>query len=156
MRVAKDQKEQKALDDIEAYGLHVISVAEDDVGPGFAYSIGLFKNYAHPEVIIIGLKQELAHRLLNNIAYDIKNGRTFVSGEFHEDVLDDFVCYFGDVPQARYKEFVGWAIWYYEGVAFPLIQCVYPTVAGLFPWEHNFPEDARWFCQMLTEPPKEH
>jgi hypothetical protein len=109
----------------------------------------------HPE-IIIGLKRELAHVLLNNMAYDIKNGKNYTVGEFHEGVLDDFLCYFGEVPKSEYKETVGWAIWFYEGVDFPLIQCVYPTVGGKFAWEKDFPEDARFFCKMLIEPPKEH
>ena len=86
VKIATDQGEQKAIDDIREYGLHIISVAEDETGPGFAYSIGLFENYAHPEVIIIGLRQSLAHTLLNNMASDIKAGKTFTPGEFHEDV----------------------------------------------------------------------
>ncbi|HLA94529.1 MAG TPA: DUF4262 domain-containing protein, partial [Pyrinomonadaceae bacterium] len=119
-------------------------------------SVGLFENYAHPEIIIIGLKPELAHLLLNNMAFDIKEGKTFASGEFHEGVLDDFLCYFGDVPKSKYREFVGWATWFYQGDEFPLLQCVYPTVSGKFPWAPDFPEDARWFCQLLTQAPKEH
>ena len=156
MRVANDEAEKKALDDIRNYGLHVISVAEDDIGPGFVYSIGLFENYAHAEIIIVGLKQDLGHRLLNNMADDIKQGKTFTSGEFHEGVLDDFVCYFGDVLKSSYKSYVGWALWFYSGTDFPLLQCVYPTVAGVFPWERGFPDDTRWLCPLLTEPPKEH
>ena len=156
VKIAKDKGEQKALDDIREYGLHVISVFEDERGPAFAYSIGLFENYAHPEIIIIGLKQPLAHTLLNNMAFDIKEGKTFSTGEFHEDVLEDFLCYFGDVPKSHYPDYAGWASWFYEGDNFPLLQCVYPTVQGIFPWEKNFPEDTRWLCPMLTEPPKEH
>ena len=156
MRTPKDKQEKKAVDDIRKYGLHVINVAEDTQGPEFAYSIGLFENYAHPEIIIVGLKQQLAHTLLNNMAYDIKSGSTFASGQFHENVLDDFLCYFGDVPKSKYKDYVGWASWFYEGDRFPLLQCVYPTITGKFPWEPDFPEETLWFCPLLTEPPKEH
>lgn len=156
IKKAADRFEQKALDDIRDHGLHIIGVAEDDEAPGFAYSIGLFENYAHPEIIIIGLKQDLAQLLLNNMAFDIKEGKTFAAGEFHEGVLDDFLCYFGEVPKKHFGEFVGWARWYYEGDNFRLIQCVYPTIKGKFPWEKDFPEDARWYRQMLTDPPKEH
>ena len=156
MRTATDDNERKALDDIRTHGLHILQVTEDDHGPRFSYSIGLFENYAHPEIIIVGLKPELSQVLLNNMAHDIKGGKTFTSGEFHEGVLDTFPCCFGDVPRSHYREHVGWAIWFYEGVQFPLIQCVCPTVAGIFPWEKNFPEEARWLCPLLTEPPKEH
>lgn len=156
MREAKDENEQKAIDDIREHGIHVVAVAEDDEGPGFAYSIGLFENYAHPEVIIIGLRTDLAHLLLNNMAFDIKEGKSFTAGEFHEGVLDDFICYFGEVPQELHREYVGWARWFYEGNNFRLLQCVYPTVQGVFPWEKNFPDDLRWNCPLITEPPKEH
>ena len=155
-RVAKDESEQKVLDDIREFGQHVLAVAEDDEGPGFIYSIGLFENYAHPEIIIIGLRQELAHLLINNIAFDIKEGKTFSPGEFHEGVLDDFLCYFAAVHPEHYRDFVGWARWYYGGDDFPLVQCIYPTTNGVFPWEKDFPENSKWSCQMLASPPREH
>lgn len=155
-RTAKDESEQKVLDDIRHHGLHVINVWEDENGPGFCYSIGLFENYAHPEIIIIGLRPELAHTLLNNMAFDIKQGKTFTPGEFHEGVLDDFLCYFGEVPKFHHRDYVGWAHWFYGEDNFPLVQCIYPTVKGIFPWERDFPEDTIWNCPMLTSPPKEH
>ncbi len=156
MKIAKDDAERKALANIKKHGLHVMHVFGDEKNPPFSYSVGLFENYLHPEIVIIGLKYELAHVLLNNMAHDIKNGKNFTAKEFHEGVLDDFLCYFGEVPKTDYKEYVGWAIWFYEGYDFPLLQCVYPTVKGKFPWEKDFPEDARFFCKMLIEPPKEH
>ena len=156
MRTAKDEAERKALDNIKKYGLHVMHVFGDEKNPPFSYSIGLFANYLHPEIVIIGLKYELAQVLLNNMAYDIKRGKDFTAKTFHEGVLNDFLCYFGEVPKSVYREYVGWAIWFYEGTDFPLIQCVYPTVSGKFPWEKDFPEDAQFFCKMLTESPKEH
>ena len=156
MRKAKDESEQKALDDIREYGVHLIHVHDDSQGPGYIYSIGLFENYAHPEIIIMGLKLDLSRVLINNMAFDIKEGKTFTAGEFHEGVLDDFLCYFGEVHQKHFREFVGWARWFYEGDNFRLMQCVCPTVGGKFPWQRGFPEDARWYSQMLTDPPKEH
>jgi hypothetical protein len=90
------------------------------------------------------------------MAFEIKNGKNYTAGEFHEDVLDDFLCYFGEVSKTKYKEYVGWTIWFYEGYDFPLIQCVYPTIEGIFPWEKSLPDDAKFFMKMLIEPPSEH
>ena len=156
MRAAKDEAERKAISDIKNYGLHIIYVFEDEAYPGFAYSIGLYENYLHPEIIIIGLKAEVSKVLLNNMAYDIKHGKNYNAGAFYEEVLDDYLCYFGEVPKSEYREHVGWALWFYKGTNFLLLQCVYPTVSGKFPWEKDFPEDARFFCPMLTPSPKEH
>lgn len=155
MRTPKDQSEQKAIDDVTKHGLHIIHVFESEECPRFSYTVGLFETYGHPEVIIIGLKPELAQVLLNNMAYDIKSGKRFHHGKFHEDVLDGFLCYFGEVPKSEYRDYVGWDIWFYEGVEFPLLQCVYPTVRGKFVWEEDFPDDARWFCKLITSPPPE-
>jgi hypothetical protein len=33
------------VDDVRTYGWHVITVPVDEHGPGFTYSIGLFKSY---------------------------------------------------------------------------------------------------------------
>ncbi|HQU90846.1 MAG TPA: DUF4262 domain-containing protein, partial [Pyrinomonadaceae bacterium] len=70
--------------------------------------------------------------------------------------LDDFLCYFGEVPGEHFRDYVGWARWFYQGDNFRLLQCVYPTVHGIFPWENDFPEDTRWHCPMLIDLPKEH
>ena len=153
VRKATDKAEKKTLSDVRKYGLHVINVLEDENGPGFSYSIGLFENYGHPEIIIIGLRQDLAHTLLNNMAYDIKEGEAFNSGQYYDSVLDGYHCYFGKVSKSHYKDYVGWALWFYQGTDFPLVQCVYPTVSGKFPWDEDFPEDARWHCQLLTRVP---
>jgi len=69
-----DEGEKKLVADIEELGWHVLKVLEDDNGPGFVYSVGLFKTFNHPEIIIVGLKLDLAHILINNIGVDIKNG----------------------------------------------------------------------------------
>jgi hypothetical protein len=156
MRKPKDEAEKKAISNIKKYGLHIMHIMEDENNPQFSYSIGLYENYLHPEIIIIGLRHELAKVLLNNMAHDIKNGKIFTIGEYHEDVLDNFLCYFGEVSKSQYQDNVGWARWFYEGDNFPLIQCVYPTVKGKFPWDKDFPEEARFYCKLLTKSPKEH
>lgn len=156
MRKLKDKNEEKVIKDVKKYGFSITHVLGDEEYPDFSYSIGLFESYLHPEIIIIGLDHDLSHTLINNMAHDIKNGKAFTAKEFHEDVLDDFLCYFDEVPKSHYKDHVGWAVWFYEGTDFPLLQCVCPTVEGKFPWNKDFPEDAEFFCQLLIESPKEH
>nr|MBP6387351.1 DUF4262 domain-containing protein [Pseudarcicella sp.] len=67
---------EKLLSDIEKYGLTVILVRATDYLPSFAYTIGLWKNYKHPEIIGFGLKIETLHTVLNDIAELVKNGQT--------------------------------------------------------------------------------
>lgn len=79
-----DKGDKKLLDDIDEFGWHVLKVLEDDNGPGFCYSVGLFKTFGHPEIIIVGLKLDLAHTLINNIGHDIKNGMSRPEIGLHE------------------------------------------------------------------------
>ncbi len=156
MKKAKDRIEEKILSSIKNHGAYIAHVLGDEEHVRFSYTIGLYESYLHPEIIIIGLKHELSQILLSNMAYEIKEGKTFTTEEYHKGILDNFLCYFGDVPKSKYKEYVGLAIWFYEGYKFPLVQCVPPTVKGKFPWDKDFPNDARVFLQVITEIPKEH
>lgn len=156
MRKAQDRLEEKVISDISTYGVHIVHVLEEGEYPGFSFTVGLFESCLHPEIIIIGLEREVSHVLLNNLAHDIKRGKSYSAGDYHEGVLDDFLCYFGEVPKSHYKEYMGWALWFYEGDEFPLVQCIPPTVEGKFPWDRDFPSDAEFFLQVIAKIPKEH
>ena len=134
---------QEVQDNIDKFGLNVRHVLAEDDLPPFSYSIGLFKSYGHPEIIMIGLKQQLAHILINNMAADIKNGKVFTPFKYEADILDDFNCYIIEVEKSNYDAHVGGAQQYYKGDGFPLLQCIYPTVKGIYPWEDEWPESMK-------------
>jgi hypothetical protein len=48
-----------------------------------------------------------------------------------------------EVPKGDYKKFVGYGLWYYKDNNFPLLQCIYPTVNGVYPWEKEWPSDIK-------------
>jgi len=60
-----DESEGIIRDHIERFGWHVTLIPEDDEGPGFAYSIGLYQSFKQPEVIMFGCPPELMHTLIN-------------------------------------------------------------------------------------------
>jgi hypothetical protein len=138
---ADDEKDQHLLNSIEEIGWHVLKIMADDEGPGFVYSVGLFKTFGHPEIIIIGLSPDLAHVLINNIGEDIRTGKHYNSGEFYDNIVTGFDCAFLQVPKMVYRDYFGYALWYYEETAFPVVQCIYPTTKGYFPWQKEWPED---------------
>jgi len=141
--IAKDKFEEKAISDINEYGLHIINVMEDEDLPGFSYSVGLWHTYKHPEILIIGLKNELAMWILNEIAHRNKNGLEQLQPQHHYDgFIENHQCKFFTIPQHHYKNYVGWNLWLYNGDDFPLLQCVWPTTDGVFPYEEDAPD---WF-----------
>jgi hypothetical protein len=133
--------DKKALSDIEKYGLHIVYVLADEEGPGFGFSIGLFRNFKHPEIVVVGLKQGLTHSIINDMADDIKGGKSFFSNKYYSNILEGFDCYFANVDITNYKEYLGYALWFYNGDNFPTVQCIYSTTKGIYPWEKEWPQN---------------
>ncbi len=138
----RTKSEQQVLDNIEKYGFSVIHVAESyngaDEEPGFSYSIGLYKTYQLPEILIIGLDQELRHALIDNICTGYEEGTGLKVGAFNPDIVEHFDCLVVDVEKEHYPEYLGWARWFYKGDDFPTVQVVYPDLLGCFPWDKDF------------------
>jgi hypothetical protein len=138
-----DDGEQKALDDIVAHGLHIIHVMEEDGLPPFSYSIGIGQSLGMPELIVIGLKHEVAQAAINECYRQMKTGTRLEAGVRVADLLGGgFECVIGEVAPARFREYMGWAIWLYKGEHFHAHQIIYPTTSGAFPWEA---EASEWF-----------
>lgn len=137
-------------DNIDQYGWHIVSVLADEEGPSFSYSIGLFESFGHPEVIFVGLKIELAQILINNIGYSIKEGLIYEHDQFYTDILDNYKCRMLKVDSSNYDAYVGQAQNYYNG-PFPLLQCIYPTINGIFPWDEEWPSNLRSVQPLLSE-----
>ena len=68
--------EQRALDDIEKYVLHILNVSTEGDFPPFFYSIGIEKSLGMPELIVIGLKPEVAQSAINECYRQMKSGTT--------------------------------------------------------------------------------
>jgi hypothetical protein len=143
--------DQKLLSDIEEYGWHIVNVLEDEEGPPYSFSIGLYHTFRHPEVIIIGLDPDLMQNMINWIGADIRGGKSFEIGKEYADLIEGFNCTFMVVQKKYYSEYLGYAMWFYKGDGFPVIQCVWPTTKGKFPWEKGYPKDLVKWQQLLDE-----
>ena len=135
--------EAQCVADVERYGLHVIKVLGADDEPDFAYSVGLFRTFDHPEVIILGLRLETMHRLLNDVAGELRTGRRFAAGDVSDGFLDDYDVAFRTVPERQYRPYLGWATWFNDGLQYPALQLVYPDRERRWPWEPGVDEGFR-------------
>ncbi|MFD1257407.1 DUF4262 domain-containing protein [Mucilaginibacter terrae] len=144
-----NEADKQVLSDIEQYGFHVVHVIEDDAGPGFSFSVGLYHSYKHPEIIILGLTQDLAHTIINNIVLDIQDGKQFDAFTFSDDILNNYQTYFLPVDKANYRSYLGYANWYYKNNDFPVLQLLYPNSKGIFSWEENCPDAFKYLQPIL-------
>ena len=131
------EKERLVRDDVQRHGWSIIYVMDEDkVAPSFAYSVGLFESFRHPEIIVVGLTESLANPLINTIGFCIgQEGVRYEGGRYYGGILEHFDCYMHAVRPESYEGYVGWDLWYYDGGHFPLLQCVYPCGRGHFPWD---------------------
>jgi hypothetical protein len=131
---ATDPGEQKLLDDVRTFGWHCMNVLGDGEHEPFSYTIGLFRSYGHPELLIYGLPREVAHAVLTIAAKAAASGNPLSLDEPTDELLEGYPCVFMPVPLHEYQEHVGFARWYYDGDGFPVQQIVWPSKSGLFPW----------------------
>lgn len=132
----EDAGEQRVIDDIERYGWHIVGIEADDDGPGFAYSVGMFYTFGHPEVIILGLDSaEMMAQIINCVGEVVRNGMVFKDWYKTDQVLDGYPCMFRKFPTEAYPEYFGYAIWFYRPETFTALQCVWPDNKDRFPWE---------------------
>lgn len=144
--------EKRILNDIELYGWHVIKVPEDDFGPSFGHSIGFYHSFEHPEIIIIGLDLDVIHYVINRIGDAIREGILFQSGQFYSNIIENVDCYFTAVNPDFYKDYAGYAQLIYKD-DFPLLQCIYPTISGIYPWQTEWPAELKSAQPVLSYKP---
>lgn len=126
----------RALANIEKYGLHVISVLEDGEHVPFTYSIGIEQSLGMPELIVIGLKSDVAYSAINECYRQMKEGGAIAPGARVSGLLGgDFECLIGETSSERVGDYMGWARWLYKGEPFRAYQIIWPSTAGVFPWD---------------------
>lgn len=132
-----DERDRKVLNDVERHGWSVTNIRDQDGAPGWAFTVGLFENYGHPEVVIFGMTLENRHAILNWIGDNVRQGKPFSAGQEHDWVLEERNCWSREVKKVWYRDLLGWAIWFYGGSEFPTVQCIWPSQNGTYPWDEN-------------------
>ena len=138
--IAEDDNDRKLLSDIEKYDVHIVGVQAEKNSPQFAFTIGLYYHYLHPEVVIFGLGHEKCKTLLNEISNLIKNGTKIKDRDLRDDILQKYSVSFRSVMLDKYKEHLGYGIWFYRNLKrpFPCLQCIWPDAEGIFPWQNGY------------------
>lgn len=130
------EADAKALADIEKFGLQVISVMGEDEHPPFAYSIGIEQSLGMPELIVIGLKSNVACGAINECYRQMKERGAIAPGVRIAGLLGgDFECVIGEASAEQVADYMHWANWLYNGQPFRTYQIIWPSTTGVFPWE---------------------
>jgi hypothetical protein len=136
------EAEKRIIEDVQKYGFHKALIEDDGYLPGFVYSIGFFKTYQHPEIIIFGLKTDVMNNLIHHVGEEIKKGKRFLTGIDYEGFLSNYPIRFIEVDKEHYSDYLGYCGWFYnQTFDFPTYQLVWTDKEGKYPWEEGFFED---------------
>jgi Domain of unknown function (DUF4262) len=89
-----DKHEQNFVERIREHGWFAMHVAPDDEGPGFAYTTGFWPKFKFPELIVSGLRRDIAHHTFWHIYRELDAGRRFPTGEPTEDIFQTVAARF--------------------------------------------------------------
>jgi hypothetical protein len=131
------------LNNIRTVGWHVVGVFAEkgDKGPEWAFSVGLFHSFFHPEVIVFGLPFQSCMSVINVIGDGIRSGKSYYSvGEYVDVLQRPHQCVFREVGRKHFQAHVGDALWFYESDPFPLLQCIWSDKQGHYPWDKTCEE----------------
>ena len=140
---AEHEADEIIFRNVREHGCHIVSVG--DGNPSFAYSIGLYLNYGHPEVIIFGVRPDYAQSIINDIRDRVAAGHKFSDGDISEDFLQNgYKIAFWDVPLMAYPDYLGIGAWFYWASGpFPSLQIIWQDAVRRFPWEAECSFDAK-------------
>lgn len=145
-----EQVTANILKDIEENKVHIAFVESDGYCPRFGYSIGLYKEFNHPELIIIGLNPKSTGAIINNAKDEIEKGTKFIEGVNYPEFLVELPIQFVNVKKEHYPDYLGYAAWHNDNsINFPTLQLVWPDKDEKFPWELEFNENFKFKQPLL-------
>lgn len=145
--------EEKLAADIDREGWAAIGVMPtvDDPCDPWIYTLGLWRKFDHPEIIITGMNHETSHALLGIFVDRIAQGKTFEAGKDYPEAIagrnGPYTAAFRAVTDDNRREFMRFAGWWNAGETFPAVQLLWPDPTGKFPWDEGY--DRRFIQPVL-------
>lgn len=141
-------EDETTIGHVEDFGCSIIHIDKNSAGPGWSFTLGVFDTTGEPEIIVVGLRKDTAHHLLNEAAKLLRSGIDLTRGR-HKDLIGDVECEFRPLDPKWARHLMGWTNWYYRGEEYPVLQAVYPDLQNRFPEDEGF--NSR-FEQPLMQP----
>jgi hypothetical protein len=144
-----DQEDAEVVSCIKKYGVYIQYVGgracsccqgepDDDDGPPFAYTVGLF-GLGHPELVIVGAGMHTSAGVLNELSDRVQAGGSLLPGElitfeqWPHRIVPEPVPNPGEILYAANRHYQRPA-----EVSVPALQLSYDDTSGRFPWEDGY------------------
>ena len=146
-----EKNHSKVDENVAKFGFHITFVMEDENGPSFCYSTGLYKSYQIPEVFLSGLPQSLSFSLVADYAKKYKENILEVNkkiNSFSEDF--EFPVYFIEVEEEKLKDYDYASQHFYGNENYKCVQLIYPVTNSKFPNEPGYLYDQEILGKLMA------
>ncbi len=147
-----EQDRERVLADIGKYGCHAIHVQAQGELPAYTYTVGISRTSDAPDIAVFGLQHAPGHRLVHAYNVRVRRGERFAVGQMAAGFLKGQDCALRPVHPGHCAAYFEWNSWLHEGRDFPMLQLVYPSMEGIWPWDAMASAWLRQNQPMLSEP----
>jgi hypothetical protein len=96
----------------------------------------------------------VAQSVINECYRQMQSGLRLEPGTRVSGLLGGgFECVIGEVSAANYQQYMGWGVWLYQDTGARACQIIFPSTAGVFPWEAHASAGFRQWQPLLAEEP---
>jgi Domain of unknown function (DUF4262) len=160
---SEDDRDRKMFRDILEHGCEIIGIEPDHLVPDYSFSVGLYLNFLHPEILIMGVSMNACAHTINRLCEEAADGKMLQSGDTRSDLFDvPRPVRFVPVPQERYFDYLGTAVWFYRSLLwkvppvaehkFPVLQAVWPDPEGFYPDDTRCRPEVRKVQTLVEQP----
>lgn len=118
------QNPQQVRDGIAEHGWLCVHIMAERGEAPYSFTVGLFRTYSHPELIVFGLSPEVAHAIFSRAVHNIQQGQHLSYGPC-PGLIDGVNCEARWVPIEQYQRYVALCRQYYAGDRFSLLEIVW-------------------------------
>ncbi|MCB1058569.1 MAG: DUF4262 domain-containing protein [Acidobacteria bacterium] len=142
-----------AQSDVERFGWHIVAVEGGAGEPGYLFTIGLWRTYRHPEVLLIVPSSDpmVLAKNLHAVGQAVSRGQRFEPGTSYPGLMGKHPGMFRPIHVSWYPLYLETALGFYGSEAFPVIQQFWPDGNGRFPWQDGFDEGSAGLQPRLEE-----
>lgn len=127
---SKEEIHRRVKEDIRIYGWSVLATEYQE--QMFSHTVGLEKNFNHPEFEIYGLSEEIETLFLNELASRVKAGQKFKRGDVLTDLVEDYELILVINPSDPKSEI---------SLTNNRLRIIWPDSNHLYPWDNDCEEE---------------
>lgn len=136
-------RDRRVIHDVNTRGWHVVQIPARGPRHGWAFSVGFFHTFGHPEIVVFGLPDDVSTTLIDATGARVRGGARFPDGSEDEALMRPYRCAFRAVHAGWHQPVLGAARWFYQERDFSAIQLFWPDRAHRLPWDQAFDPELR-------------